>query len=284
MVSGEFRAASSISGSATAASPARPDTPITRNSTASGSSWRSFTGCCWLLVVLAVAASSPCLFGAFGHRRCKQQFQRPSANGVGSRNRDPVFQTSRRTPRGRADGMLVPAWCRRHGGGLARLREKPGGRRRSARGPWTCGGFLECSPMPLTGFGKALNAEASGEVFRGNSRALLGYSMGGRHGVARAVGEGSSVAGRRHRFRASGTGNEADALIDAPPMPNGRPAHSPETGRNFSPPGTPKPSSATRRCATAGLRPASIMRRREIARSFVDWSLGAQEPLWDRLR
>jgi 2-succinyl-6-hydroxy-2,4-cyclohexadiene-1-carboxylate synthase len=26
-----------------------------------------------------------------------------------------------------------------------------------------------------------------------------------------------------------------------------------------------------------------IMRRREIARSFVDWSLGAQEPLWDRL-
>jgi 2-succinyl-6-hydroxy-2,4-cyclohexadiene-1-carboxylate synthase len=26
-----------------------------------------------------------------------------------------------------------------------------------------------------------------------------------------------------------------------------------------------------------------VMRRREIARSFVDWSLGAQEPLWDRL-
>jgi 2-succinyl-6-hydroxy-2,4-cyclohexadiene-1-carboxylate synthase len=25
------------------------------------------------------------------------------------------------------------------------------------------------------------------------------------------------------------------------------------------------------------------MRRREIARSFVDWSLGTQAPLWDRL-
>jgi 2-succinyl-6-hydroxy-2,4-cyclohexadiene-1-carboxylate synthase len=25
------------------------------------------------------------------------------------------------------------------------------------------------------------------------------------------------------------------------------------------------------------------LRRREIARSFMDWSLGAQEPLWDRL-
>lgn len=24
-------------------------------------------------------------------------------------------------------------------------------------------------------------------------------------------------------------------------------------------------------------------RRREVGRSFVDWSLGAQEPLWDRL-
>jgi 2-succinyl-6-hydroxy-2,4-cyclohexadiene-1-carboxylate synthase len=26
-----------------------------------------------------------------------------------------------------------------------------------------------------------------------------------------------------------------------------------------------------------------VMRRREIARGFVDWSLGAQQPLWDRL-
>jgi 2-succinyl-6-hydroxy-2,4-cyclohexadiene-1-carboxylate synthase len=26
-----------------------------------------------------------------------------------------------------------------------------------------------------------------------------------------------------------------------------------------------------------------VMRRREIARSFVDWSLGAQQPLWERL-
>lgn len=26
-----------------------------------------------------------------------------------------------------------------------------------------------------------------------------------------------------------------------------------------------------------------IARRREVARSFIDWSLGAQEPLWERL-
>jgi len=26
-----------------------------------------------------------------------------------------------------------------------------------------------------------------------------------------------------------------------------------------------------------------VVHRREIARSFVDWSLGAQEPMWDQL-
>jgi len=31
------------------------------------------------------------------------------------------------------------------------------------------------------------------------------------------------------------------------------------------------------------LPPVSDLRRREIARSFIDWSLGAQEPLWERL-
>jgi 2-succinyl-6-hydroxy-2,4-cyclohexadiene-1-carboxylate synthase len=33
----------------------------------------------------------------------------------------------------------------------------------------------------------------------------------------------------------------------------------------------------------AGAHSAMALHRREIARSFVDWSLGAQEPLWDRL-
>ena len=40
--------------------------------------------------------------------------------------------------------------------------------------------FLACEPMPLGEFGAALNGDASGNVFRGKSRALLGYSMGGR--------------------------------------------------------------------------------------------------------
>ena len=33
----------------------------------------------------------------------------------------------------------------------------------------------------------------------------------------------------------------------------------------------------------SGASGALAMRRREIARSFVDWSLGAQQPLWERL-
>ena len=40
--------------------------------------------------------------------------------------------------------------------------------------------FLQCDPMPLPTFGNVLNADALGQVFRGNGRALLGYSMGGR--------------------------------------------------------------------------------------------------------
>ena len=40
--------------------------------------------------------------------------------------------------------------------------------------------FLDCGPMSLAEFAKALNAEAGGEVFRGSGRALAGYSMGGR--------------------------------------------------------------------------------------------------------
>ena len=34
---------------------------------------------------------------------------------------------------------------------------------------------------------------------------------------------------------------------------------------------------------SARLPDAGELRRREVARSFIDWSLGAQDPLWERL-
>jgi 2-succinyl-6-hydroxy-2,4-cyclohexadiene-1-carboxylate synthase len=141
--------------------------------------------------------------------------------------------------------------------------------------------FLDCGPMPLGEFGKSLNAEASGEVFRGSGRALLGYSMGGRmalHALLEAghpwqaaviVSAHPGLESERTARRAADaawatqalTGNwqefldawNSQSILDTGPI--------------------------RERQASGSL----IMRRREIARSFVDWSLGAQEPLWDRL-
>ncbi|MEO5915102.1 MAG: alpha/beta fold hydrolase [Luteolibacter sp.] len=143
--------------------------------------------------------------------------------------------------------------------------------------------FLECCPMPLTDFGKALNADASGEVFRGSSRALLGYSMGGRMALHSLLEDGhpwqaaiivsahpglDSETERADR-RASDAGWATQALAG--------------DWQKFLTAWNAQPilGDAAMRDPQASGR--LIMRRREIARSFVDWSLGAQEPLWDRL-
>lgn len=142
--------------------------------------------------------------------------------------------------------------------------------------------FLECNPMPLSDFGKALNADAGGQVFRGSFRALLGYSMGGRlalhsllesghpwqAAVIVSAHPGLETPPDREARRASDaaratqalTGNWQDFLTAWNSQPLlGAPMRDPQ--------------------ATGSL----VTRRREIARSFVDWSLGAQEPLWERL-
>jgi 2-succinyl-6-hydroxy-2,4-cyclohexadiene-1-carboxylate synthase len=143
--------------------------------------------------------------------------------------------------------------------------------------------FLDCCPMPLTDFGKTLNAEASGEVFRGSGRALLGYSMGGRMAlhallekdhpwqaaVIVSAHPGLELEQDRAARRSADTewatraltGNWQEFLTswNAQSILANAPLRDPQTSGSL------------------------IMRRREIARSFVDWSLGAQAPLWDRL-
>jgi 2-succinyl-6-hydroxy-2,4-cyclohexadiene-1-carboxylate synthase len=135
--------------------------------------------------------------------------------------------------------------------------------------------------MPMPDFGKALNADAGGEVFRGSSRALLGYSLGGRlalHALlekdhpwqaAVIVSAHPGLEETRSSRRAADaewaslalTGNWQQFLDawNAQPILRTTPPRDPRTSGNL------------------------ITRRREIARSFVDWSLGNQEPLWDRL-
>jgi 2-succinyl-6-hydroxy-2,4-cyclohexadiene-1-carboxylate synthase len=143
--------------------------------------------------------------------------------------------------------------------------------------------FLDCAAMPLTAFGAALNAEAGGEVTRGGARILLGYSMGGRLALHALLSEphpwsaavivsahpGLEDPGEREARRASDaawaaaalTGNWSDFLAswNAQPVLGGTAVRDDRADRQLA------------------------QRRREIARSYVDWSLGAQQPLWDKL-
>ncbi len=141
--------------------------------------------------------------------------------------------------------------------------------------------FLDCAPMPLADFGTALNAEASGEVFRGSSRALLGYSMGGRMSL-------HALLEKDHPWQAAvivsaHPGLEADRAS--------RRASDAEWATQALAGNWQQFLDAWNTQSILGTAPmrdrqasgSLIMRRREIARSFVDWSLGNQEPLWDRL-
>ncbi len=141
--------------------------------------------------------------------------------------------------------------------------------------------FLDCGPMSLTDFGKALNAEASGEVFRGNGRALLGYSMGGRLAL--------------HTLLEKGHPWQAAIIISAHPgLETDHPARRASDAawatqalagnwQEFLEAWNAQPLLGSTPPREKQASASLVMRRREIARSFVDWSLGAQEPLWDRL-
>ncbi len=143
--------------------------------------------------------------------------------------------------------------------------------------------FLEPGPLPVSAFGQVLNEDAGGEVFRGTGRFLLGYSMGGRlalHSLLekdapwqaaviisadpgledeadRAARRTSDGAWATKAF--AGDWTQFQAQWNAQPVLGGGILRDPDTERRL------------------------LGRRREIARSFVDWSLGAQEPLWGRL-
>lgn len=129
--------------------------------------------------------------------------------------------------------------------------------------------------MSLRGFGEAFNEEARGGE---GKRVLVGYSMGARLALHALLAKGPwdaailvaphpglEMAEERAERRVSDarwaglamSGDWREFLTEwgAQPLLAGVSA------------GDPPPESS----------------RREIARSFVDWSLGAQEPLWQRL-
>lgn len=141
--------------------------------------------------------------------------------------------------------------------------------------------FLECESVPMPELGRRLNAEAAGEIPRATRRILIGYSMGGRlalhalleggpwdAAVIISANPGIRDPGEAAARRASDTLWATQALTlawqdfigkwNAQPILGGAMRDSREDSK-------------------------LIQRRREIARSFVDWSIGSQQSLWDRI-
>ncbi len=143
--------------------------------------------------------------------------------------------------------------------------------------------FLEAAPLPIEEFGTALNDDAGGEVFRGSGRSLLGYSMGGRLAL-------HSLLEERHPWQAAVIVSAHPGLENDLERSARRASDSNWAAKAFAGDwrqfleqwnGQPILGGGAIRDPEAAQR--LISRRREIARSFVDWSLGNQEPLWDRL-
>jgi 2-succinyl-6-hydroxy-2,4-cyclohexadiene-1-carboxylate synthase len=142
--------------------------------------------------------------------------------------------------------------------------------------------FLECQPMPFTDFGQALNADAGGEG-RGKGRALLGYSMGGRLALHALLEKNhpwqAAVIVSTHPGLESATERETRRAADAAWASQALMGNWQEFLNTWNAQAILGDHTIRNSQASGSL----VMRRREIARSFVDWSLGTQAPLWDRL-
>lgn len=143
--------------------------------------------------------------------------------------------------------------------------------------------FLDCCPMSMPEFGAALNREAEATEGR---KVLLGYSMGGRlalHALLTGGPWDAAVIVSAH----PGLDDEDERVARrARDAEWGAMALSGEWGEflaAWSGQGVLKVNDRDGQ-ATVGLgdRRLLIQRRQAVARSFMDWSLGVQEPLWDR--
>jgi 2-succinyl-6-hydroxy-2,4-cyclohexadiene-1-carboxylate synthase len=144
--------------------------------------------------------------------------------------------------------------------------------------------FLECAPMPLEDFGPAFNADAGGEISRGGRRALLGYSMGGRLAL-------HALLENPHPWQAAVIVSAHPGLEDPAEREVRRAADAAWASmaltanwQEFLAAWNAQPVLASSDIRDAQASGALAMRRREIARGFVDWSLGNQQAMWSRLR
>jgi 2-succinyl-6-hydroxy-2,4-cyclohexadiene-1-carboxylate synthase len=141
--------------------------------------------------------------------------------------------------------------------------------------------FLQCESVGMSDFAKRLNAEAAGEVSRGQRRILIGYSMGGRLALYALLENGpwdaaviisanpgirdpDEAAQRRSHDTHWATRALTESWSDFLSAWNAQPILG----------GALRDEREDKKL---------IQRRREIARSFVDWSVGNQRNLWNDL-
>jgi 2-succinyl-6-hydroxy-2,4-cyclohexadiene-1-carboxylate synthase len=185
----------------------------------------------------------------------------------------------------RREGGTVECWCLHGAVGMA-ADWRESARRLAAAGVATRAvdlwRFLEEEPVSIASLGRALNADAAGELCRAKGRALVGYSMGGRLALHALLEEGhpwqAAVIVSAHpgletmEERMARQAADADWAARAL-MGDWRQFLEAWHGQSVLGGDWREPA----------LSEALARHRREIARSFVDWSLGAQEPLWQRL-
>lgn len=130
-------------------------------------------------------------------------------------------------------------------------------------------------------FGKRLNADAEGEISRSQRRILIGYSMGGRLAL-HALLEGGPWDAAVIISANPGLRDPQEAVQRRSQDAQWATRALTESWSDFLSAWNDQP------ILGGALRDERedkklIQRRREIARSFVDWSVGNQECLWNRL-
>lgn len=140
--------------------------------------------------------------------------------------------------------------------------------------------FLDCCPMSLPEFGQALNEEACAAEKGEGKQVIIGYSMGARLAL--------------HALLAGGPWDAAvligpnPGLEDPAERSARRVADAEWAARALSGDWDEflaawNAQSVLSSSAALPERSALKLRRQAIARSFMDWSLGTQEPLWEHL-
>ncbi|MEM1083134.1 MAG: alpha/beta fold hydrolase [Verrucomicrobiota bacterium] len=152
--------------------------------------------------------------------------------------------------------------------------------------------FLDCCPMSLAEFGAALNREAAATEGR---KVLLGYSMGGRLALHALLGSscGESPQPRPAAGRRSHPWDAAVVVSAHPGLDEGREARRAKDAEwaamalkgSWGEFLAKWEGQSVLSGAAKGLgdRRKLELRRQAVARSFVDWSLGAQEALSERV-